>query len=409
MDKQKQVEEILIRGVENIYPNKEALEKKLQSGQKMKLYCGYDPSAPTLHIGHAITLRKLAQFQKLGHEVIMLLGDFTGMIGDPDKMEARKKLTREEVLKNAKNYQELASKILDFSSSNPVKIMYNSKWNDKLTFIELIEIASHFTVQQMIVRDMFQKRLEKKKPIYLHEFLYPLTQAYDSVVMDVDLEVGGNDQIFNMLCGRDLFKAVKGKEKLVLSVKLLTDSSGDKMGKTTGNMVTLDEKPKEMFGQVMSWTDGMIVSGLELCTDMPMNEINQIEEQMKDGDLNPRDAKARLAKEIISIHHSKKDALEAEKEFNRVFKEKKQPSKMKEISLSVSKTNTSSIPQILTGLHENDVISSIGEGRRLVEQGAVKIDGKKVKDPKKEVELKNSSIVQVGKRRFVKINAKKKR
>ena len=218
-DKNK-IKEVLEKGVEKIYPNAGALERVLRSGKRIRLYCGYDATAPTLHLGHTVTLRKLAQFQALGHEVIMLIGDFTTMIGDPtDKTAARKKLTRKEVLANLKNYKKQAGKILKFSGDNPVKLMFNSKWHDKLTFLNLIELASNFTVQQMVVRDMFKERIKKDKPIYLHEFLYPLAQAYDSVIMDVNLEVGASDQIFNMLCGRDLAGVLKNKEKLVLAVK----------------------------------------------------------------------------------------------------------------------------------------------------------------------------------------------
>jgi len=272
MDKniEKQIDEILTRGVENIYPSKEELKKVLMSGKKIKLYCGYDPTAKSLHIGNAISMNKLGQFQKLGHEVIFLIGDFTGMIGDPtDKSAARKKLTREEALENSKNYQKQASGYLKFDGENPVKVLRNSEWSDKLSFKDLIEVSSNFTAQQMFQRDMFQERIKNEKPIYLHEFLYPLAQAYDSVVLDVDLEVGGNDQMFNMMCGRDLMKAVKNKEKFVLTMKLLADESGKKMGKTEGNVVNLDETPENMFGQVMAWSDGLIAPGFELCTNIP--------------------------------------------------------------------------------------------------------------------------------------------
>ena len=330
------IKEVLEKGVEKIYPSKEALEKTLKSGTRIKLYCGFDPTSPNLHIGSAVQFRKLAQFQKLGHEVIMLIGDFTTMIGDPtDKSAARKKITRKEILKNAKNYKNLASKILRFSGENPAKIMYNSQWNDKLTFVELIELASNFTVQQMIIRDMFQERLKKDRPIYLHEFLYPLTQAYDSVAMDVDLEVGGNDQTFNMLCGRDLMKVLKNKEKFVLTTKLLMDPLGKKMGKTEGNMINLDEKPNEMYGKIMSWPDSLIFPGFELCTDLSIEEVNQIKKKKN----NPRDDKARLAREIVAIHHNKVVAQKAEKEFNRVFKERGTPSEVKSYKLGVKNLN----------------------------------------------------------------------
>jgi tyrosyl-tRNA synthetase len=398
MNREQKIEEVLSRGVENIYPSRQALEKKLKSGKKIRLYCGFDPTAPTLHIGNAIQIRKLAQFQALGHEVIFLIGDFTGMIGDPtDKTSARKKMTREEVLKNAKNYKKQASKILKFSGKNPAKLMYNSHWNDKLSFVDLIDLASYFTVQQMIVRDMFQERMKRKKPIYLHEFLYPLAQAYDSVAMDVDLEVGGNDQTFNMLCGRDLMKAIKGKEKFVLTTKLLVDPSGKKMGKTEGNMVTLDEKPEEMYGQIMSWPDSIIVLGLELCTDVPMEEVRQISKQIRQGTINPRDAKARLAREIVSVHHSKKAAIQAEKEFNRVFREKEKPSKMPTRKLPAQKY------PVLDLLVQTKLAPSKSEAKRLIEQGGVKIDSQPIKDWRTEIAVKDGMIVQVGKRRFIQI------
>ncbi len=395
MSQADKIKEVLTRGVENIYPSGQALEKKLKSGQKIRLYCGFDPTAPVLHIGNAIQIRKLAQFQDLGHEVIFLLGDFTGMIGDPtDKRATRKKMTREELLKNTKNYKKQAGKILKFSGKNPAKILYNSQWGDKLSFRNLIEIASNFTVQQMLVRDMFQKRIAKKKPIYLHEFLYPLAQAYDSVAMEVDLEVGGNDQTFNMLAGRDLIKAVKNKEKFVLTTKLLVDPAGQKMGKTEGKMVGLNAPANEMFGQIMAWSDEVIGLALELCTDMPMAEVNQINQQIKQGKINPRDAKARLAREIVSIHHSKPAALKAEKEFNRVFKDKGKPTN---IPIFKAKSGKIKMTDLLT---ESKLASSKSKARRLIEQGGVKIDNKNIKDWQKQIAVKDGMVIQVGKRKF---------
>ncbi|MBU1176836.1 MAG: tyrosine--tRNA ligase [Patescibacteria group bacterium] len=398
MNQEQKIQEVLTRGVENIYPNKESFEKLLKSGKKIRLYCGFDPTAPSLHIGSAVQIRKLAQFQKLGHEVIFLIGDFTGMIGDPtDKSETRPILTREQLFKNSESYTKQAGRILDFSGENPAKIMYNSEWNDKLSFVDLIKLASNFTVQQLLVRDMFQERIKQNKPIYLHEFLYPLGQAYDSVAMDVDLEIGGNDQMFNMLCGRDLIKAVSNKEKFVLTTKLLTDPKGDKMGKTTGNMVVLDEKPNEMFGQIMSWTDGLIIPGLELCTDIPMEEINQIEQDIKEDKLNPRDAKAKLAKEIVSIHHSKKEAEQAEKEFEKVFKEKEKPADMEVYKVSESKVG------IIDILFDSKLVSSKGEAKRLIEQGGVKVDDKKIEDCNQKIAIKDKMVIQAGKRKFIQI------
>ena len=392
------IEEVLTRGVEEIYPNFASLKKRMMKGKKLRLYCGYDPSSPNLHIGHLITLRKLAQFQFLGHEVIMLIGDFTGMIGDPsDKTAARKKMSRKEVLKNSKKYKEQAGKVLRFSGRNPARILYNSKWSDRLTFRDLIELASNFTVQKMIVRDMFQERIKKKKPIYLHEFLYPLAQAYDSVAMDIDLEIGGEDQIFNMLCGRDLIKILKNKEKFVLATKLLTDPSGRKMGKTEGNIVNLDAKPEEMFGKIMNWPDSMIILGFELCSSFSLDKINKISQQLKKKKINPRDAKTKLAKEIVAICYNRKTAEKAEKEFNKVFRERELPSKIPEIKIKKQFLN------ILDLLVKTKLVASKSEAKRLVLQKGIKINGKTQTDWKKRIKIKKGLIVQVGKRKFIKV------
>ncbi len=389
MDKEKQINKILNRGVENIYPSKEELEKVLKSDKKIKLYCGYDATAPSLHIGHAITLRKLRQFQDLDHEVIFLLGDFTSMIGDPtDKTAARKKLTREEVLKNMEGYKEQASKIINFEGENPVKVLYNSEWNDKLSFIDLINLSSHFTAQQTIQRDMFKKRIEEGKDLYLHEFLYPLVQAYDSVAMDVDLEIGGNDQMFNMLAGRTLMKKMRNKEKFVLTTRLLVDSTGKKMGKTEGNVVNLDEEPNEMFGQIMAWPDELILPGFELLTDLEVKEVK-----------NPREDKAKLAKEIVKTFHNQELAEKAEKEFNQVFKDREKPT---DIPIFKTKPEKTKLTDILT---ESKLAPSKSEARRLIEQGGVKIDNKIIKDPNEEITPKDKSIIQVGKRNFIQIKA----
>ena len=257
----KKIEELLSRGVEHVYPSREALEHVLMSSRKIRLYSGIDPTGK-LHIGHLALLRKLRQFQDLGHEVIILIGDFTAAIGDPtDKTAARKSLTRQQVLANAQNYKEQISKILDFKKSN-VKFLYNSEWINVLKPVDLLEIASNFTVARFLERDMFQKRAQEGRDILLHEFLYPLFQSYDSIAMDVDLEVGGNDQSFNMLRGRDLMKKMKNKEKFVMALKLLADPSGKKMGKSEGNFIALDDSPKEIFGKIMSWPDSLIEIGL---------------------------------------------------------------------------------------------------------------------------------------------------
>ena len=396
----KQINKILTRGVENIYPDKKELEKVLLSGKRIRLYCGFDPSAPSLHIGNAIAINKLSQFQDLGHEVIFLIGDFTGMIGDPtDKSVARKKMTRKEVLENAKSYKKQASAYLAFGGPNKAEVKYNSKWSDKMTFRDLIEVSSNFTVQQMIQRDMFQERLKNEKPIYLHEFLYPLAQGYDAVAMDVDLEVGGNDQMFNMMCGRDLQKAINNKEKYVLTLKLLADDQGQKMGKSEGNAVFLDQEPADMYGKIMSWTDGVIGVAFELCTKVPMDKVKEIQEQLKNNQVNPRDLKMKLAREIVKQVHGEREAEKAEKDFVSKFQKKEllDVNEMPELKVSGSVTT-------IYILLSSGLVNSKSEARRVTEQGGVKIDGQIIDDANKEIKIKKEgSILQKGKRHWVKI------
>jgi len=394
----KSIDEVLNRGVENIYPNREFLEKTLTSGKRLRIYCGFDPSAPSLHIGNAIQLNKMAQFQNLGHEIIFLVGDFTGMIGDPtDKTATRKKLTREEVLANAKNYKKQASAYLKFTGENPAKIMRNSKWLDKLNFRDLIEVSSHFTVQQMLVRDMFQERIKQEKPIHLHEFLYPLAQGYDSVVMDVDMEIGGNDQTFNMLCGRDLMKSLKGKEKIVLTTKLLVDPTGKKMGKSEGNIVNLDENPNDMYGQIMSWPDGVMAGAFELCTTLPAEETDKIKEALKNPVTNPRDLKMRLAFEITAINHNKKKAKEAQKHFvNTVQKKEVAVEDIKEIGAIRDE-------RLIGILANNGIATSMSDARRLIEQGGIKINGEIEKDINRIISPTEEGVLIQGRRKYLKI------
>ncbi|MFA6171405.1 MAG: tyrosine--tRNA ligase [Patescibacteria group bacterium] len=396
---QEKIREVLSRGVEKIYPSYEALEKVLMSGQRIRLYCGFDPSAEALHIGNAIQLNKLRQFQELGHEVIFLIGDFTGMIGDPtDKTATRKKLTREEVRANAKNYKKQAGAYLNFKGENPAQVMYNSKWSDKVTFKDLIEITSNFTVQQMIQRDMFQERMKDEKPIHFHEFLYPVAQGYDSVAMDVDLEIGGNDQMFNMMCGRDLMRAMRNKEKYVLTTKLLADPNGAKMGKTEGNAVFMNETPENVYGQVMSWPDGIIDQAFELATMVPAEEVKKIQEDLKNPNTNPRDLKMKLAFEITKIIHNQAKAKKAQKHFIKTVQHKEIPDEVRELSMS---SGTRNIVDLLVSAN---LVASKGEARRLIEQGGIKINGEAVKDANMNIETKEGMIIQRGKRQFVKIS-----
>jgi len=392
-DKQK-INEVLTRGVENIYPDKKSLEKVLLSGKKIRLYCGFDPTAESLHIGSAIQINKLAQFQELGHKVIFLIGDFTGMIGDPtDKTSARKRLTREQVLKNSKNYKKQASKFLKFSGKNPAKILSNSQWNDKISFKDLIEITSNFTVQQMIQRDMFQERMKQEKPVYLHEFLYPVAQAYDSVIMNVDLEIGGSDQMFNMLCGRDLMMAKKQKEKFVLTNKLLEDTTGTKMGKSLGNVIWLNDSADEIYGKVMSWTDNMIILGFELCTQIAMQKIQEFKKQLKSDTFNPRDLKMKLAFEMVKLYTDQKQAQKAQEKFISVIQKKETPENILEFNLAGK--------NILEVLVLSKLVSTKSNARRAIEQNGVKINNKIINNFN--IKLNSGDVVQKGKRFFIKI------
>lgn len=391
-DKQK-IDELLSRGVENLYPSRDFLEKELLSGRQLTLYTGYDPTGPSLHIGHGITMAKLRHFQDLGHKVIMLIGDFTALIGDPtDKSSARQKLTREQVLENCREYQRQASAVLRFDGDNPVEVKYNSEWLRAMNFADVIELASHFTVQRMFERDMFQRRVEEEKPIYLHEFLYPMMQGYDSVAMDVDGEVGGNDQTFNMLAGRTLMKDIKNKEKFVLTTKLLVDSSGKKMGKSEGNAMSLSDTPEDVFGKVMRWTDDMIERGFELCTRIPMEEIKEIGLQIHQG-ANPRDAKLRLAYEVTKTFLGEAAAEQGRNHFASVIQSNEKPEDILEFSPSAF--------DIVTVLVEAGFVKSKTEAKQQIEGGGVKINDEKIEEF--DVVVKSGDIIQKGKRFFVKI------
>lgn len=389
------IDELLTRGVADIFPARKELEKVLRSGKKLTLYQGFDPSMPNLHLGNLVGLVKLRQFQDLGHQVIFLVGDFTGMIGDPtDKTATRRQLTREEVTQNAAAWKEQAGRILKISGPNAVRWERNSTWSDRICFKDLIGITSHVTVQQLLERDFFQKRLKEGKPIHLHEFLYPIAQGYDSVAMGVDLELGGSDQIFNMLVGRTLMKAIAGKEKFVMGTKLLVDSQGDKVGKTTGNALFLNALPSDMFGGVMSFPDEVILLGFELLTLIPMAEVKKIGESLKN---DPMSAKKRLAFEIVKLNYGEQKAKEAQIEFERVFQKRGEPQKMQEVSI---KKQVSSIIDLL---EESGLVESRGDAKRLVRQKAVSLDEETITDPQAKVNLKNGQILRIGRLRFLKI------
>ncbi|MBU3668754.1 MAG: tyrosine--tRNA ligase [Candidatus Taylorbacteria bacterium] len=392
------LENLLHRGVQEILPSAEYFKKEL-TARKLKIYAGIDPTGPTLHIGHAIVIKKLKQFQDLGHEVILLIGDFTATIGDPtDKMATRKVLTDKEIKQNLKQYKKQASVFLRFSGKNKVKIAYNSKWLRKLNFKNMLELTSLMTVDQMLKRHMFDQRMKENKPIYIHEFLYPVLQGYDSVAMGVDVEVGGNDQMFNMMVGRDFLKKLKNKEKTCITMKLLADASGKKMGKTENNMVALSDTHTEMFGKIMSWTDGMILPGFELCTDVSMTEIAEIKKVLEDPALNPKHIKVRLAKEIVSIYHGVEKAEEAAENFEKTFSKGDVPDDIEEVFVTL---NT---PLGLI-LQNEKIVASQGEYKRLVKEGAVNTtEGEEIKDFN--YCISKPVVVKVGKRRFLNIKVK---
>ncbi len=393
MDK---IDELLTRGVDKIYPSKEELEEVLRSGKKLRLYQGFDPTGIELHIGHLVGLRKLHQFQKAGHEVIFLIGDGTGQAGDPSgKTRSREKyLKKEELRKNAEDYVKQASKVVHFEGENAVKIMYNGDWLNKLTYSEILEIADHFTAQQLFERDLFQERIKNEEPLKIREFLYPLFQAYDAVVMNVDVEIGGEDQTFNMLAGRTLVQQMKKKEKFVLTTPLLTDSTGKKIGKTEGNVISLKSEPNDLYGMIMNLTDDVILKGLEYLTDAPMEQIYEIEKKIKSGE-NPMQFKKRLAFEIVKSLNSEKGALKAQKYFSETHQ--------KRLIKQISQIPTINIAE---GVSVLDCIvsqfkKSRSETKRLIKDKAVDINDQTITDLN--YKLKKSDILKVGKHIIVKI------
>ena len=370
------IEELLTRGVDKIYPSKEELEKELRRGKKLTLYQGFDPTGIQMHIGHMVGLMKLRQWQDLGHEVIFLIGDGTGQAGDPSgKTRAREKfLTNAELRKNATDYVLQAASIVRFDGDNPVKILYNGDWLNKLTLADILDIAGHFTLQQLVERDLFQERMKHNEPINLREFLYPLLQGYDSVAMKVDLELGGSDQTFNMLCGRSLVKDYLDKEKFVMTTPLLTDATGRKIGKTEGNAIGITDTPEELFGKIMSLDDSVIAKGLECLTTIPMHEVKQIQDALEHGE-HPMGFKKRLAYDIIETLHNDQVAIEAQKHFEKTVQNKEMPSEIQTITLPSLMISTATIGTVLV---YSGTATSISDAKRVAEQGGLTINGERI-------------------------------
>lgn len=395
IDAQK-IEEILTRSVDTIYPTKERFEELLKSGKQLRIYTGIDATADYVHLGHSTNYIMLKRLHDLGHKIIVLIGDFTAMIGDPsDKTSARVQLTKEQVQENLKTFKEQIGKILDFEDTeNPIEFKFNSEWLEKLTFKDSVELASHFTVQRMLERDNFEKRIAENKPLYVHEFFYPLMQGYDSVALDVDVEIGGTDQTFNMLAGRTLLKQYKNKEKIVVAGTLLENPvTGEKlMSKSLGTGIGLNEEPNEMFGKVMALPDEAIVQCFVDCTYLEMDEIEEIKEQMEEGG-NPRDFKLQLAGELVKMYHGEGGAQKSKEYFVNTFSKKQIPDEM--IELKPAENN------IVAVLLEAGFADSSSDARRAIEQGGVKVNEQKVDSF--DYEVKTGDVIQKGKRFFVKI------
>lgn len=400
-DEQK-IDEVLSRSVKEILPSKEELKKKLLSGERMRIYIGTDATGASLHLGHATNYMILEKFRKLGHEVIFLIGDFTSRIGDPtDKGATRVALTRDQVVENTATWMKQVEKIINTTDpENPVKVLYNHDWLSKLNFEEVIGIASHFTVQQMLERDMFEKRMSENKPIHLHEFFYPLMQGYDSVVMDVDMEMCGNDQKFNALAGRMLQKRINNKEKFVFITPLLENpKTGEKMmSKSLNTGVFLDWGADQMYGGIMAQPDENMRQLFVDCTYVSLDEILDMQVGIQSGE-NPMQYKKRLAREIVTIYHSEPEAIAAQENWEKTFSEGGVPTDIPEVKTEIGK--------LLIDLSvEEKILDSKAEFRRLVEEGAVKImngnEETKITDAK--YQINEDVIVKIGKRKFVKIN-----
>jgi len=390
--------QLIRRGVAEIVPEDELKQKlfnSIKNNKKLKIKLGLDPTAPDIHLGHTVVLNKLRQFQDLGHEVHLIIGDFTAQIGDPSgKSETRKQLSPEEVKLNAATYQEQIFKVLD---KEKTVIHYNSEWLMKLNLVDVLGLSAKYTVARMMERDDFNKRYKEGLPIGVHEFMYPLMQGYDSVVLDADVELGGTDQKFNLLVGRSLQKEYGHEPQVALMMPILEGTDGvQKMSKSLGNYIGVNDEPYEMFGKTMSIPDELIIRYFELLTTVSMADIELIKKEMSSGKANPRDIKIRLAKEIITMYHSNAEAEKAEEKFKLVFSRGDIPEDIPEVKVSETEIW---LPRFLA---DNNMVTSTSDGRRMLKQGAVKVDGDKYSE--ENLIIANGMVVQVGKRKFVKIS-----
>ncbi len=399
---EKLIDKFLNRGVDSIYPTKEELKKKLMSGERIRAYQGYDPSGPHLHVGHAMGIRALHILQQLGHEVIFLVGDFTAIVGDPDKDTARTILTEEQIQHNMTGWKEQASQLIEFEGSNPVKFLRNHEWLSKIGLADLIKLMSQTTVQQMMERDLFARRLQKNDPIGLHEFIYPLMQGFDSVAMQVDLEIGGTDQTFNMLMGRELVKKYLGKDKFIRTNEMMEAPDARTMSKTKGNGINLSDTPENMFGKAMSYPDELIVKALRLLTDVSTQDIWEIEKELKAGK-NPMEIKKLMAFEVVKTIKGQKIAEEAKNHFERTVQRKEI---LEDDIIETKVSGKMTISNFLKEALENS--ESASQIKRVVEQGGVEVNGEKVNDAQLQMDFLAGTVVKFGKRKFFKVAGDKK-
>lgn len=391
---------IISKGVDeiiNVEDLKNKLERSQKTGKPLTVKLGLDPTAPDIHIGHSVVLRKIRQLQDLGHRAVIIIGDFTGRIGDPTgKSKTRKPLTQEEVMFNAKTYEEQIFKIIDKDKTD---LKFNSEWLGKLSLRDTIELTSKYTVARMLEREDFKKRFESHSSIGIHEFFYPLLQAFDSVTLKADIELGGTDQRFNLLMGRTIQKDFDQESQVAILMPLLEGTDGkDKMSKSLGNYIGINEDANDIYGKVMSIPDEMIVKYYELATDIHPDEVTKIKAKLEEEDINPRDVKMELAKEIVRLYHGEEESIKAEENFKNIFQQGNMPEDIGTIEVNVAETN------IVDLIVKAEFAPSKNEARRLVKQGAVKINGEKVDE---ECKVKNEDILQVGKKKFIKILSQK--
>lgn len=392
--------DLIQRGVEEIIPIEELeqkIKRSIETGIPLNVKLGADPSRPDLHLGHTVVLKKLRHFQDLGHQAILIIGDFTGMIGDPTgRSKTRPPLTLEETREFGKTYFEQASKVIDGSKA---KIVYNSEWLAKMTFEEVIKLASKYTVARMLERDDFEKRYRNGEPISIHEFLYPLAQAMDSVAIKADVELGGTDQKFNLLVGRDIQREYGQEPQVILTMPILPGTDGvEKMSKSLDNYIGISEPPSEIYGKTMSIPDNLIYTYFELVTDVSKTELELIKKQLNDPSVNPRDLKRKLARTIVEQYYSKEAALEAEENFDKIFVRKEIPDEVTEVEIDKASSSN-----IITLLRSIGAAPSNSEARRLVDQGGVSINGEKITNVNATLQIPNESILKVGKRKFYKL------